>query len=112
MNLSTARSSLRAKEIGIRKVSGALRREIIVQFLSESILLSYIALLLAAILTWVTLPGLNQITGLSLSVQTLLQPAVMIPLLLTPLLVGILSGLYPALYLSSFQPSNVLKGLF
>ena len=112
MNLSTARSSLRAKEIGIRKVSGALRREIIVQFLSESILLSYIALLLAAILTWATLSGLNQITGLSLTVQTLLQPAVLIPLLLTPLLVGILSGLYPALFLSSFQPSKVLKGLF
>jgi putative ABC transport system permease protein len=112
MNLSTARSSLRAREIGIRKVSGALRREIIVQFLSESILLSYIALLLAAVLTWVTLPGLNQITGLSLSVQTLLRPAIVIPLLLTPLVVGILSGLYPALFLSSFQPSKVLKGLF
>jgi len=103
MNLSTARSSLRAKEIGIRKVSGALRREIIIQFLSESVLLSYIALLLAAVLTWVTLPGLNQITGLS---------AIVIPLLLTPLVVGILSGLYPALFLSSFQPSKVLKGLF
>jgi putative ABC transport system permease protein len=112
MNLSTARSSLRAKEIGIRKVSGALRGEIIVQFLSESILLSYIALLLAVILTWVTLNGLNQITGLSLSIQTLLQPAILIPLLFTPLLVGILSGLYPALFLSSFQPSKVLKGLF
>jgi putative ABC transport system permease protein len=112
MNLSTARSSLRAKEIGIRKVSGALRREIIVQFLSESILLSYIALLLAVILTWVTLHGLNQITDLSLSIQTLLQPAILIPLLFTPLLVGILSGLYPALFLSSFQPSKVLKGLF
>src|SRR5580698_3988354 len=71
MNLSTARSTLRAKEIGIRKVSGALRREIIVQFLSESILLSYIALILAAALTWLTLPGLNQITGLNLSIQSL-----------------------------------------
>jgi putative ABC transport system permease protein len=112
MNLSTARSSLRAKEIGIRKVSGALRREIIVQFLSESILLSYIALILAAALTWLTLPGLNQITGLNLSIQSLLKPAIKTPLFFTPLLVGILSGLYPALFLSSFQPSQVLKGLF
>ncbi len=111
MNLSTARSSLRAKEIGIRKVSGALRQEIIIQFLSESILLSYMALLLAVGLTWLTLPGLNSVTGLQLSIYTLLQPLVLLPLLLTPLVVGILSGLYPALFLSSFQPSKVLKGL-
>jgi putative ABC transport system permease protein len=112
MNLSTARSSLRAREIGIRKVSGAVRQEIIFQFLSESILFSYIALILAAVLTWVTLPALDSVTGLTLSVNTLLQPVILIPLLLTPLLVGILSGLYPALFLSSFQPSKVLKGLF
>ncbi len=112
MNLSTARSSLRAREIGIRKVSGALRREIIVQFLTESILISYIGLILAAALTWLTLPALNSVTGLTLSVQTLFKPAVLIPLCFTPLLVGILSGLYPALFLSSFQPSKVLKGLF
>jgi len=112
MNLSTARSALRAKEIGIRKVSGAVRQEIIFQFLSESILLSYIALLLAAALTWLTLPGLNSLTGLQLSAGSLLRPIVLLPLLFTPLLVGILSGLYPALFLSSFQPSKVLKGLF
>ncbi len=112
MNLSTARSSLRAKEIGIRKVSGALRREIIVQFLSESVLISYIALILAAALTWLTLPGLNSITGVDLSVQPFLIPTILIPIFFTPLLVGILSGLYPALFLSSFQPSKVLKGLF
>ena len=112
MNLSTARSSLRAKEIGIRKVSGALRREIITQFLSESVFISYISLVLAAGLTWLTLPALNSVTGLTMSIQTLLQPAVIIPVVLTPLLVGILSGLYPALFLSSFQPSQVLKGLF
>jgi putative ABC transport system permease protein len=112
MNLSTARSALRAKEIGIRKVSGALRNEIILQFLSESVLISYIALLFAAGLTWLTLPGLNSITGLSLSVETLIRPAILIPLFLTPIVVGTLSGLYPALFLSAFQPSRVLKGLF
>jgi putative ABC transport system permease protein len=104
MNLSTARSALRAKEIGIRKVSGAVRQEIIVQFLSESILLSFMALLLAGALAWLTLPALNSVTGLELSIQTLLQVRVLLPLLLTPLVVGILSGLYPAIFLSSFQP--------
>jgi putative ABC transport system permease protein len=112
MNLSTARSSLRAREIGIRKVSGALRREIIQQFLGESILISYIALLFAAGLTWLTLPALNSVTGLNMSVETLIKPTILIPLAFTPLVVGILSGLYPALFLSAFQPSKVLKGLF
>ena len=111
MNLSTARSALRAKEIGIRKVSGAVRQEIIVQFLSESILISFMALLLAGALAWLTMPALNSVTGLELSIQTLLQVRVLLPLLLTPLIVGILSGLYPAIFLSSFQPSKVLKGL-
>jgi putative ABC transport system permease protein len=112
MNLSTARSALRAKEIGIRKVSGAIRREIIVQFLGESILLSFLALFLAAALAWLTLPELNVLTGLDLSTESLLRPVVLIPLLLAPFLVGILSGLYPAIFLSSFQPAKVLKGLF
>jgi putative ABC transport system permease protein len=111
MNLSTARSALRAKEIGIRKVSGAVRQEIIIQFLSESIVLSFLALLLAGALAWLTLPALNSVTGLELSIQTLLQVRVLLPLLLTPLIVGTLSGLYPAIFLSSFQPSKVLKGL-
>ncbi|HLX66019.1 MAG TPA: ABC transporter permease, partial [Puia sp.] len=112
MNLATARSSLRAREIGIRKVAGALRREIVLQFLIESILISYIGLILAAGLTWLTLPALNSVTGLNLSIETLIRPAILIPLAFTPLVVGILSGLYPALFLSAFQPSRVLKGLF
>ena len=112
MNLSTARSALRAKEIGIRKVSGAVRQEIIVQFLSESVLLSCMALLLAGALAWLSLPALNSVTGLELSIHPLLKIGVLLPLLLTPLVVGILSGLYPAIFLSSFQPSKVLKGLF
>jgi len=112
MNLSTARSTLRAKEIGIRKVSGAQRQEIILQFLSESVLVSYISVLLAATLTWLSLPWINDITGLQLSVKSLLQPAVLLAVVLTPLVVGLLSGLYPALFLSSFQPQQVLKGLF
>jgi putative ABC transport system permease protein len=112
MNLSTARSTLRAKEIGIRKVSGAQRQEIILQFLCESILVSYISVLLASALTWLCIPWINDITGLQLSIHSLLQPAVLIAVILTPLIVGLLSGLYPALFLSSFQPQQVLKGLF
>jgi putative ABC transport system permease protein len=112
MNLSTARSALRAKEIGIRKVSGARRQELITQFLCESILVCYLAILLAGALTIISLPWLDSLTGLDLSSQSILQPAVLVPVLLAPLLIGILSGLYPAFFLSSFQPVKVLKGLF
>ncbi len=112
MNLSTARSVLRAKEIGIRKAVGAERREIILQFLSESVLLSWVAILLAFGLTVVALPWLNAFSGLDLSVSLLLRWQVLVPLFLTPFIVGILSGLYPALFMSSFEPVKVLKGLF
>jgi putative ABC transport system permease protein len=112
MNLSTARSTLRAKEIGIRKVAGAQRGEIITQFLSESVLIAYLAILLAIGITWLTLPWLNTLTGLELSIKSLLHARILLPLLLTPLLIGVLSGLYPAVFMSSFQPSKVLKGLF
>ena len=112
MNLSTARSTLRAKEIGIRKVSGAQRHEIISQFLTESVLITWLALILAAGLTFLLLPWLNGLTGLHLSAQVLIKPIVLIPLVATPFVIGILSGIYPALFLSSFQPVKVLKGLF
>ena len=112
MNLSTARSALRAKEIGIRKTSGAQRGEIILQFLSESVLITALATLLAIGLTWLTLPALNAAIGQTLSIQSLLTLKVIIPLLLTPFIVGIISGIYPALFMSSFQPVKVLKGLF
>ncbi|HVV05617.1 MAG TPA: ABC transporter permease [Puia sp.] len=112
MNLSTARSALRAKEIGIRKTSGAQRSEIIVQFLSESVLITLLAAILAVGLTWLTLPLLNTVTGLSLNINSVLIPQVIIPLILTPFVIGIISGIYPALFMSSFQPVKVLKGLF
>jgi putative ABC transport system permease protein len=112
MNLSTARSALRAKEIGIRKVSGASRKELIAQFLCESILICYLAILLAGALTLLCLPWINTMTGLDLSPEGILQAKVLVPTLLAPLLVGVISGLYPAVFLSSFQPVKVLKGLF
>jgi len=112
MNLSTARSALRAKEIGIRKTSGAQRGEIIVQFLSESVLITFLATILAVGLTWLTLPLLNTVTGLSLNIDSVLIPQVIATLILTPFIIGIISGIYPALFMSSFQPVKVLKGLF
>jgi putative ABC transport system permease protein len=112
MNLSTARSALRAKEIGIRKVAGAERKELILQFLSESVMIAWMAILLAVGLTWLAMPWLNDLTGGSLSLMPVLQGWLLVPLILTPFVVGVLSGIYPALFMSSFQPVKVLKGLF
>src|SRR6476660_6207010 len=112
MNLSTARSALRAREIGIRKVIGARRKEIIFQFLSESVLLCWVAIIIAGVLTYVMLTWLNNVSGQLLSFDILLKWQVIIPLLITPFIVGILSGIYPSLFMSSFQPVKTLKGLF
>lgn len=111
MNLSTARSALRAREIGIRKVIGARRKEIIFQFLSESVLISWTALLISLSLLYLTLPWLNKISNQELSVNMLMKWQIWIPVLLAPFVVGILAGLYPALFMSSFQPVKTLKGM-
>ena len=110
MNLSTARSTLRAREIGIRKVVGAERKEIISQFLSESVMVTWIAMLLAVGVSLLVLPWLNKISDQQLSLDILLKWQIIIPILVVPFFVGIISGLYPALFMSSFQPVKVLKG--
>ncbi|HSU27696.1 MAG TPA: FtsX-like permease family protein, partial [Chitinophagaceae bacterium] len=112
MNLSTARSTLRAREIGIRKAVGAQRKEIISQFLSESVLLAWIASILAIVLTWTMIPWLNRISGQQLSINILWKWQILLPLALVPFVTGIISGIYPALFMSSFKPVTVLKGLF
>jgi putative ABC transport system permease protein len=112
MNLSTARSALRAREIGIRKVIGARKKEIIIQFLSESVIISWAAILISFILLYLALPWLNKISGQELSVDILIRPQILIPVFLAPFAVGIISGTYPALFMSSFQPVETLKGLF
>jgi putative ABC transport system permease protein len=112
MNLSTARSALRAREIGIRKVIGARRKELISQFLGESVLICWAAIILAGAFTWLALPWLNKISGQELSITTLLQWKILIPVFLAPFIVGVISGIYPALFMSSFQPVKTLKGLF
>ncbi|HEY8967983.1 MAG TPA: ABC transporter permease, partial [Puia sp.] len=108
MNLSTAKASKRLKEVGIKKVVGAGRRQLIFQFISESMLLSFFSLLLAIIIVIVILPAFNQLTDKHIilhSDQELILAAVLITLV-----TGIVSGSYPAFYLSGFRPVQVLKG--
>src|SRR4030095_13010244 len=80
MNLATARSANRAKEVGVRKVLGSLRKNLVQQFLSESMLLSGISLVLAGIITWLILPYFNQVAGKTVNVSTLVQPRMLIVL--------------------------------
>jgi putative ABC transport system permease protein len=112
MNLSTARSALRAREIGIRKVVGANKKELIFQFLSESVLLTWSATIIACVLLYAMLPWLNKLSEQNLSVSSLMKWQILVPLFLSPFVIGIISGIYPALFMSSFQPVKTLKGLF
>ncbi len=110
MNLSTARSSNRAKEVGIRKVLGTERKTLIGQFLTESTLVAFIALFIALVITFLILPFFNDVSNKSLQFSNLFDKKFVPLLLLIPLAVGIVAGSYPAFYLSSFQPITVLKG--
>lgn len=110
MNLSTARAANRAKEIGIRKVIGADRRQLIIQFLAESVLLSVLSLILAMALVEVFLPYFNTMVRRELAVGYADNPGYLAAMAGIAVLVGILSGLYPAFFLSSFRPVETLKG--
>jgi putative ABC transport system permease protein len=110
MNLSTARSSNRAREVGVRKVLGSARKHLIAQFLTESVLVTVIATVLAFILALFLLPVFNQLSGKALAINAASLNWILPLLLLVALVVGILSGSYPAFYLSAFQPVDVLKG--
>jgi predicted permease len=109
MNLATARSARRAKEVGLRKVVGAGRRQLIAQFLGESLLIALIALIIAVAVVWLLLPAFNQLAGKQLSVH-LFQGKILTILISIALLTGLISGSYPALFLSGFRPVSVLKG--
>lgn len=111
MNLSTARSIVRAKEIGVRKAIGAQRKELISQFLTESVLITIISLVLAVIATSVLLPFINKIAGQESNSLVLLHWQFIIPLVILPVFIGLMSGIYPALFMSSFDPVKVLKGV-
>ncbi|SEL49977.1 putative ABC transport system permease protein [Aquimarina amphilecti] len=110
MNLTTARSSGRAKEVGIRKVLGTEKKSLIFQFLSESTLVVVIAHSIAILFVFISLDWFNNIAGKEISIKALLQPQFLIFLILLPFVVGPLAGIYPAFFLSKFQPITVLKG--
>ena len=112
MNLTTARSSNRAREVGIRKVLGTERKRLITQFLSESVLMVIIAMFIAIIITATSLHLFNSIANKQMTLNTLLSPVTLPFLIALPFLVGILAGSYPAFFLSSFKPIQVLKGKF
>ncbi len=112
MNLTTARATERAKEVGMRKVLGAVRKQLFWQFLSESLLLTLGALLLSVLAATAFIPLFNQLSERQLSLQVLFQPVGILSLLAVWLLVSFAAGSYPALALTYFQPIKVLKGAF
>jgi putative ABC transport system permease protein len=110
MNLSTARSAERAKEVGIRKSIGARRIQLGLQFLGETVLLSLFALLISILLVFLVLPYIENLSQRNLKPILLDHPGLILAIVFGTITVGLVSGLYPAVYLSSFQPSKVLKG--
>lgn len=109
INLSTARATNRAKEIGMRKTLGSQRTQLVVQFLFESILLCVLSVVIAVAIAAITLPLFNIFTEKNISITVLLEPLYLLMLILLPLGVGILAGLYPAFVLSGFRPITALK---
>ncbi len=110
MNLATARSAKRAMEVGLRKVMGAQRSGLIGQFLTESILITLISLILSILLIIIIVPGLNNLVGTHLAIEGLLHTNVILTVIGIVLITGFVGGCYPAFFLSSFQPAAVLKG--
>jgi putative ABC transport system permease protein len=112
MNLATARSARRAAEVGIRKVMGAGKRGLIGQFLGESLVLTFFALAIAVVSSAFLLPVFNQLSDKNLVLSNLFDPQIIIAFVILALLTGLLSGSYPAFYLSVFNPLDVIKGRF
>ncbi|MEP6735854.1 MAG: FtsX-like permease family protein [Chryseolinea sp.] len=110
MNLSTARSANRAKEVGVRKSIGAFRGRLITQFLSESMIYSFLSMVLAVMLIFVLIGPFNTLAGKRLELSTFASPLFFVSILLFALFVGLIAGSYPAFYLTAFKPVDVLKG--
>ncbi|HPS98692.1 MAG TPA: ABC transporter permease, partial [Bacteroidales bacterium] len=110
MNLSTARSSGRAREVGLRKVVGSRRGPLVLQFLSESVIFTVLSLAISIILLMALLPKLNLLAGKSFDSNVIFSPVVLLGMLGVVLLVGFIGGSYPAFFLSRFSPVTVLKG--
>jgi putative ABC transport system permease protein len=112
INLATARAADRAKEVGIRKVSGALRKQIMTQFIGESVVLTVLAFAGSVALSFLALPFFNELTGKSFAPWTILDPAFILPALAVLLIIAMLAGTYPALVISSFKVVSIVKGNF
>ncbi len=110
MNLSTARSAHRAREVGMRKVVGAQRRQIIRQFFGESLIFTLVSLALAIGVVWLLMPSFRTLTGKPLQLSTFWDVSGILGILGVTLITGILAGSYPALFLSAFRPAAVLRG--
>jgi len=111
MNLSTARSEKRAREVGIRKTVGSMKRQLVGQFLSESLLVTLLASLLSILIVYLSLPAFNELAGKEVSIPWG-EPVLWLSILAFILFTGMIAGSYPAFYLSSFRPVRVLKGTF
>jgi putative ABC transport system permease protein len=112
MNLATARAGTRAKEIGLRKVAGAKKTNILKQFFSESVLFAFFALSISLLIVWFFLPTFNRVSGKELSMNPVQNQFLLLGIVGMTFLTGILAGSYPAFFLSSFQPDRILKGNF
>lgn len=110
MNLTTARSARRAKEIGIRKVTGSTKEQLVSQFLSESVITAFVAVLLSVLLVLILLPVFNSLSGKEFTLSTLFKPSNIALLIAVTFFTGLVGGSYPAFYLSSFKPVSILKG--
>jgi putative ABC transport system permease protein len=110
INLTTAKASSRATEVGMRKVLGGFKRQLIFQFLSESILITFISFVIAITFVQALLPFYNNLIQKSLSLTTVVNPAFLSIAIIGTILIGIIAGLYPSFYLTAFKPISVLKG--
>lgn len=110
INLTTARAANRAREVGMRKVLGALKKQLIVQFLTESVFMCLLATGVALLMAVLLVPYFNEISGKDLNFQGLFEPIFVVGLIVFSILLGVVSGLYPAFFLSAFKPVAVLKG--
>ena len=108
MNLSTAKASGRMKEVGIKKVVGAARKQLVIQFLSESVLMAAFTVIIAVMVAWLLLPKFNNLTGKDIKLH--FDLSLILLLIGITLFTGLVSGSYPALYLSRFNPLAILKG--
>ena len=110
MNLATAKSARRAREVGVRKSLGSTRLPLMLQFFQESLLTTFLSLIVAFLFVLLLLPFFNDLAGTNFNISALLQPGVLLGSLIIWLLIAFIAGIYPAVFLSGFKPTDVLKG--